>query len=41
VIARQHNQLTAAGLQRHHKAVEHFARVAGRGAGIEQIARND
>lgn len=41
MVARQHNQLTAAGLQRHHKAVEHFAGVAGRCTGIKQIACDD
>ena len=41
VIARQHHQLAAGRLQRHHKTVKEFARIAWRRAAIEEVACND
>ncbi|BAN98612.1 hypothetical protein E05_38460 [Plautia stali symbiont] len=41
MVAGQHNQLAAAGLQRHHETVKQFARVAGWRTGIKQVAGDD
>ncbi len=41
VVTRQHYQVTAGLLELNHKAVVEFASVAGRRAGIKNIASND